>query len=276
MATIRLIWARLSLFHFYLINYSVKILKSMNKKNFGNLRYSDFQSMALDPSLSLSEKIGFPDQYREGHELEIYRDIRSKLTNLEKPNSLVLDIGPGCSILPKLLIEDCEKLNQSIFLIDSKEMLSHLPDSKNIHKVIGPYPDCYNSLIEWQQKCDVILCYSVLHYIFTEQNFWQFLDYSLKLLAPGGQMLIGDIPNVSKRKRFFSSDNGIKFHQKFTASAEVPLVDFMAVEDGKIDDAVMLGIIMRIRTQGFDAYWVPQSQNLPMANRREDILIFKP
>src|SRR5256885_8167314 len=28
--------------------------------------------------------------------------------------------------------------------------------------------------------------------------------------------LIGDIPNVSQRKRFFSSPAGIKFHQEFT------------------------------------------------------------
>jgi hypothetical protein len=53
-------------------------------------------------------------------------------------------------------------------------------------------------------------------------------------------------------------------------------VDFRAVEANKIDDAVILGVIMRARAQGCDAYWLPQGEALPMANRREDVLIIKP
>lgn len=89
-------------------------------------------------------------------------------------------------------------------------------------------------------------------------------------------MLIGDIPNISKRKRFFSSENGISFHQNFTGTSEVPEVNFLQIEDDKIDDAVLLGLIMRVRAQGFDAYWLPQHGGLPMSNRREDILISRP
>jgi hypothetical protein len=109
-----------------------------------------------------------------------------------------------------------------------------------------------------------------------EASFWRFIDSSLELLAPGGQMLIGDIPNVSKRKRFFASDAGVKFHREFMQTPDRPSVDFRAVETDKIDDAVILGVIMRARAQGCDAYWLPQPGTLPMANRREDILIVKP
>ena len=44
----------------------------------------------------------------------------------------------------------------------------------------------------------------------------------------------------------------------------------------KIDDAVVFSILGRARAAGFDAYVVPQAPDLPMANRREDILIMSP
>jgi hypothetical protein len=151
-----------------------------------------------------------------------------------------------------------------------------LPEAAGVTKVPGFYPGCEEALDAWKGKFDAILCYSVFHYVFVEANFWKFLDYSIQLLAEGGQMLIGDIPNVSKRKRFFASDTGIRFHQAFMKTTDEPRVDFRAVESNKIDDAVILGVIMRARAQGCDAYWLPQSPTLPMANRREDVLIVKP
>lgn len=43
-----------------------------------------------------------------------------------------------------------------------------------------------------------------------------------------------------------------------------------------IDDAVVLSLVSRSRAAGFNAFVVPQAANLPMANRREDILILRP
>ena len=56
------------------------ILAYINK--FENLSYEKFKQMAVDPSLQPHEKVGFPDEYRKGKEPLIWRDIRSKLTNL--------------------------------------------------------------------------------------------------------------------------------------------------------------------------------------------------
>ena len=123
---------------------------------------------------------------------------------------------------------------------------------------------------------DVVLIYSVLHYVYEDQPLFGFIDAALKLLAPGGEMLIGDIPNISKRKRFFDSDAGIDFHQAYTESRQVPTPQFNVLEPNKIDDSVILSIIMHARAAGFDAYLLPQGCKLPMANRREDILIRRP
>jgi hypothetical protein len=131
-------------------------------------------------------------------------------------------------------------------------------------------------LDELQGKVDVIICYSVFHYIFEESNAWDFLDRSLSLLAPGGRFLIGDVPNISKRKRFFASETGIQHHKTVMKTNDAPVVKFNQVDVDSIDDSVVMALMMRARLAGFDAYLVPQNDELPMANRREDVLIIRP
>jgi hypothetical protein len=243
---------------------------------FSNLLFADFRSMATDESLSRYQKIGFPDSYRAGKEEAIFADIRAKLTNLDRSVKTVLDIGPGCSGLPSMIMELCREKGHRLILVDSAEMLSLLPDESFVTKIAAYYPQCEDLFEKYSGEIDTILSYSVLHYVFAESNVWDFLDRSLMLLSHGGEMLIGDVPNVSKRKRFFSSPAGIRFHQEFMNTEEVPEVVFNQVESGQIDDTVIFSLLMRARQQGFEAYVLPQSEDLPMANRREDILIRRP
>ena len=245
-------------------------------QEFSDIGFEDFRRMAQDDSLSQYEKIGFPDEYREGKEPAIFEDIQSKVHNLSATTQTVLDIGPGCSDLPRMLMDLCQRQGHKLVLVDSSEMLARLPDASFVEKVPAYYPKCDVLFAKYGGKTDVILCYSVLHYIFAESNLWKFLDRSLELLKHGGQMLIGDIPNASKRKRFFSSPAGVSFHKAFTGKNEDPPVEFKIIEHNKIDDSVILAMISRARKAGFDAYVVPQRSDLPMANRREDILITRP
>lgn len=251
-------------------------VSSSNSNPFVNIGFEDFRRLAQDPKLSKYERIGFPDNYRAGHEDDIFADIRSKLTHLDANSQLVLDIGPGCSDLPIMLIEHCRARGHRLHLIDSAEMLALLPDDNFITKTPALYPNCPETIEALYGKVDVILCYSVLHYILIDTAFFRFLDTSLSLLAPGGQMLIGDIPNISKRKRFFASDTGVRFHQEFMKTSKRPRVKFNTIEHDQIDDAVVFSLLQRARAQGFDAYVLPQGPHLPMANRREDILIVRP
>lgn len=241
-----------------------------------NFDFKEFAKMANDRKLSPNQKIGFPDSYREGYEQIIFNDILYKVNNLGAEKNIVLDIGPGCAALPRLLIEHCKNNQHELIFLDSQEMLNLLPDQKGITKIAGFYPACAEQLSPWKGRINAIICYSVLHYIFKEAAFWKFIDISLGMLSPGGQLLLGDIPNVSKRKRFFSSDNGIRFHQEFMQTMERPVVLFNRIEEDLIDDTVVMAILQRARTQGFDAYVLPQPPCLPMANRREDILIVRP
>jgi hypothetical protein len=252
-------------------------MKSEDYKRFADLTFDDFRRLAGDDALSQYERIGFPDSYREGKEEAIFEDINAKLPALtEARGKVVLDVGPGCSGLPLMLFELCRRQGHTLLLVDSAEMLARLPDEPFARKLPAYYPRCEELFAEYAGRVDVLLCYSVLHYVFAESNLWDFLDASLLLLAPGGQMLVGDVPNVSKRRRFFSSAAGVEFHQKFTQTETTPEVAFNRVERGQIDDSVVLALVARARAAGADAYVVPQRDDLPMANRREDILIRKP
>jgi hypothetical protein len=245
-------------------------------QRFEHLTYEDFRRLALEPGLSCYEKIGFPVAYREGKEEAIFQDILGKMAPLRQREKTVLDIGPGCSRLAHVIIDHCERQGHSLLLVDSAEMLGLLPDRPGLRKLPGCFPHCEPSLDAYSGKIDAVLTYSVAHYAFVEGNIFEFVDRAMMLLAPGGELLIGDIPNVSKRKRLFSSPAGIAYHQQFVGRNEQPTVHFNQPEPGKFDDAVILALLGRARLAGFDSYLLPQGADLPMQNRREDLLIRKP
>ena len=250
---------------------------AVSPEKFQNLDFDAFKKLAKDETLSPHEKIGFPDSYRAGREAAIFDDIRAKLTNLDKSGQTIVDIGAGCGALAFLLIEHCLKNRNKLVLIDSEEMLAHLPNDENLIKVAAYYPkDCRTFLEEYAGRADAVLTYSVLHYVFDAGDLFGFLDATLGLLAVGGECLIGDVPNVSKRKRFFSSPTGRAFHKDFMNTADEPTVEFNRIEANQIDDAVLTALMSRARLAGFDAYVLPQADNLPMANRREDVFIKRP
>ena len=244
---------------------------------FTRLNFARFRAQARDPALSQHEKIGFPDGYRAGYGPAIFADIRARLPALDRTGSVVVDIGPGCSDLPKLLISLCVTQGHELTLVNSQEMLSLLPDAPILNKVAGEFPACRAALESTVGRVDALICYSVLQYVFTDGNLFDFLDTAMTLLAPGGRMLLGDIPNASRRRRFLASAAGLAHHRAYTGDpTAVPDVQFNTPVAGEIDDAVVLGILARVRSAGLDAWVVPQSPLLPMANRREDILIQKP
>jgi len=244
----------------------------MNPKRKMELTFEDFKELATNPNLSESQKIGFPDSYRKGLSQLILSDIYTKLPIDSTQNKIIIDIGSGCGELTIELIETCYKNNHKLVLIDSEEMLSNLPDSPGVIKICGKFPFKNDELVNYLGKADYVLCYSVLFYIFAYDNLYHFLHEALNLLKPNGRLLIGDIPNIDKRERFLKSEEGKKFLQNNDTISGSTAHDNL---DQKMDDSIVMAIIARMRRFGSEAYLMPQSDNLPMANRREDILVIK-
>jgi 2-polyprenyl-3-methyl-5-hydroxy-6-metoxy-1,4-benzoquinol methylase len=248
------------------------------KKNELNLTkkrmtFEVFKEMASEYTLSKYEKIGFPDSYREGYENKIFENIKAIL-KLDRKDLTFFDIGCGCSDLPNMIINHALQNDHNLYLIDSKEMLDQLHDEKNIFKLSAKFPNEID-LENYVNSVDVILVYSVLQHIILDMNPFYFLDKAVALLKDGGRLLIGDIPNISKRNRFFASENGLKFHQEFTKSDTKPSYEFNTLIEEKADDSLIFAILMRYRNAGFETYLLEQPTSLPLANRREDILIVR-
>lgn len=243
-----------------------------------SLDYEKFKALARNKHISPEEKIGFPQSYRKGFEGFILKDISHKLQGLTKSGGSFFDIGCGSSLLTSKLLDLLDKKNIQVYLNDSEEVLSLIDTNVKFTKVVGKFPEVIQNLNAniIPEAFDYILCYSVIHYIFVEMNIFEFVDAILEILKPGGIALIGDIPNISKRKRFFSSNNGKEYHKEFTKTDSDPTLKYFNIERKKIDDSVLDGIVQRARAAGYNAYVLPQAPNLPMSNRRDDLLIQRP
>ena len=239
------------------------------------LSFEEFQKMAKNESLSLNEKIGVPNSYRDKTESFILEDITSKVKSLNSTNKSILDIGSGCSLLTQLLIEKIKQKNNELVLCDSEEMLALVPNDKSINKISGKFPYNLDKFSNYKNKFDGIIVYSVLAHVILEDSIFNFIDSSLELLKSGGELLIGDLPNISKRERFFRSEKGIKCHQEYTQSNSMPELHTGTLQKNKIDDSIIFGILQRYRNFGYETYLLPQDSRLTMSSRRDDILIVK-
>lgn len=246
-------------------------------KKLSNLSYRDFGRLAKDSELSRFEKIGFYDKFREGKEELIFRELLRLLPTLAGSSETIIDIGPGCSDLPGMLIEHCGRQQHSLVLFDNPEMLDLLPDAPFMRKLPLEFPleVSEDTMEELSGKAGAIICYSVFHYIFPVCPLHRFIDASLRLLKPGGHMLIGDIPNFDKKNRFFMSEEGIAFHRANSGDDSLPDTSHLKPHADWIDDAAIQDILMRVRSSGSEAYLLPQHPELPFAGRRDDLLIVK-
>lgn len=253
-------------------------LKTSQSIDFANvdLNYEAFRDLAQNKHLSQNERIGFPDNYRQGFVEHIVTDITQKLNLEDKPNSSFLDIGCGAGDLTSALLNICSSQDIKAVLVDSPEMLQHISETPIHSQVPGKFPDNFTAVIgEAKGGYHSILCYSVLHYIIIDHSIFDFIDAICLSLAQGGSALIGDIPNQSKRNRFFSQETGINYHKKFMQTNEPPIVEHYNIDRNTIDESVLDALIDRARANGCHGYLVPQLSTLPMHNRRDDLLIQK-
>ncbi len=239
--------------------------------------YETHQELAKNPHLSGHERVGFPNHYREGRDGFIVEDITSKLKFTDNQYGTLLDIGCGASSVTNLLLEQCHQYNIDAVLNDSPEMLANIDSKRECKKIAGKFPLVFDECMKQApQGYDMILSYSVLQLVHgSGGNIFDFLDAIMAALKTGGIALLGDIPNHSKRKRFFSTEAGIAFHQSYTKTNEIPIMQHYQIERGNISDGMLQALVSYAHAAGCDAYILPQAKNLPFANRRDDLMIQK-
>lgn len=210
------------------------------------------------------------------NEKHIPSDVISKLRISDQDD--VLDVGCGMGLNLLVMAE----IARSVTGCDHESVIAKLKEQAkqdNITFEAGNFLE-----VDFGgRRFDRILSYSVLHSLPNEDTLFAFIDKALSVLNPKGRMLLGDLANTDKKRRFMSSARGKKFakfwEEKFSQenySEAYEKWDLPKVDAVVIDDEFVVRILTHIRDKGFHAYVLDQPQNLPFGNTREDILVIGP
>lgn len=198
-------------------------------------------------------------------ETRIAADVLAKLQPL--PTSRFLDIGCG----PGLLIEAIEPHVGSYVGIDSPDQIQIARRvSRSAELVSGDFLKT-----DFAGSFDRILIYSVIHCLPDFEAVLTFVSKSVGLLAIGGRLLIGDIPNFDTKTKFLASSAGAEFHSRWSQANKVAPARSENVI-GSFTDAQVMAMIARFRLSGLLSYVLPQPPDLPFGHTREDLLIVRP
>ena len=201
-------------------------------------------------------------------------DIEPKLA-LEPEHSLLeIGCGPGNLLIPLAArVARAEGVDHPEVGARARERCR----DERIRFHDGFFPD-----VTIEGRFDRVLVYGVIHVLPDWPTLQRFVDAAAGLLAPGGRLLIGDVPNADRKRRFLGSEAGRNFDAAWkrsmseagAAAAEDPFAVFAgAAAVQTLDDESILGLLERYRGRGFHACVLPQRPELPFGHTREDILI---
>ena len=206
-------------------------------------------------------------------EKNILQDIIQKLELTPSDSLLEIGCGTGNLLIPLSFFVN------SVTGIDHPSCVAALKEryqTDNLSLIGNNFFECLDDDLGSYSR---ILVYSVLHYL-GEDEVKLFIDKAISLLHPGGKMLLGDIPNISKKQRFLSSKQGELFFEewnnKMMAIGDKDTLNVFLPKDANVaefDDSKLLLILKEIRNAGYNAYILPQPVDLPFGHTREDILI---
>ena len=233
--------------------------------------YGDLTRQAL----SMTEQAGrYPSQQES--ERRILLDVWKKLA-LE-PDDTVLDVGCGAGQLALPM----SFLVNKIVGVDHQAVLQLLQERGHFPSLVL-CPGNFLDLDFGDQKFNKILVYSVVQLLTDEAELNQFLRKATSLLSPSGRLLVGDIANVDRKRRFQDSEAGRGFEIEWSrANGSSSSVDASQLTNQEVDedrivftDEVVLRTVQNIRDWGLDAFVLPQPHDLPWGNTREDILVLR-
>ncbi len=134
------------------------------------------------------------------------------------------------------------------------------------------------------ERYTAILVYSVVQSFPNLKTVYALIDKALGCLAPGGRILLGDLPNADKKSRFLETKVGAAFEKNWALEQSKNhhndkgwQILYSAGETFvKLGDSEILGFVAYIRERGYHAHILNQHHGLPFGATREDILITCP
>lgn len=210
--------------------------------------------------------------FQKQEEKNILFDIMQKMEITSDDDLLEIGCGTGSLLIPLS------------FFVNSATGVDHLNvistfktriNNNSIKLISGNFLD-----VNLKEKYSKILIYSVLHCLSDEREVIAFIEKALSYLKPGGSLIIGDIPNIDKKNRFFMTDFAKKIQkkhdQKILHMIKKREENIHLVHDKNLvtfDDILIMRIMKYFREKNFETYLVPQLSNLPFCYTREDIII---
>ena len=214
-------------------------------------------------------------KFQRNEEKKILPEIIKNL-NLNK-NDKLIDIGCGSGSITMHISKKVNTVTAVDFpkILDALKARSKKKKIKNINYISGNFLN-----LKIQKKFNKILVYSVIHYMRDLNQLKILIRKMLKITLPNGKILLGEVPNISKKKRFLNSKIGKKIDQSFKVDVErlnkkYPKSMNLNNKFISIDDKDLSSIIFYCNKLGADAYILPIENGLPFCNTRVNILIKK-
>ena len=233
--------------------------------------YGCIAEWGLDPVLQAGRF-----DFQAAAESRIIWDVVSKTS--PKADDRLLDIGAGAGLVTIPL----SFMVREVVAMDDPRVIARLRSRYCDNKISfleGNFPERLP-----EGSFDIIVAYSVLQYMPDISAVTQFALDAARLLAPGGRLLLGDLPNKDAKIRLAQSRDAEHHAQEWKEELRRSQTDFALRKSldealstvpaqGVFSDKELCDLLLALRSAGFVAYIAPQPHNLPFGLTREDILV---
>ena len=235
--------------------------------------YGDIADLDLDPVARAGRYSFQVDAMRR-----IVADILPKLA-LE-PHHQLLDIGCGTGELLIPLSYHVSKVTGLDHPNLVKKLQEKLPNDR-IELVGGGFPET-----KLEGRFDRILAYSVMQCLPTLEQATEFALEAAAMLPSGGRLLLADVPNSDRQRRFGESVTGKEFEKEWSRLRESQAAETDSqraaidrlketTQVGGMTDEQICGLLLTLRRAGYEAFILEQNPDLPFGRTREDIIVLK-
>jgi cyclopropane fatty-acyl-phospholipid synthase-like methyltransferase len=232
-----------------------------------NSQYKEYEHRASN--VHCDTQIAGRYSFQKEDERRIIPDLFKKLDIRSSDSLLEIGCGTGNLLVPLSFCVD------RAVGIDNQAAIKKLLNKDSTGSVEGVVGNFLTYDASHLGKFKKILIYGVLHCLANEKEVYHFVDKALALLDQGGMLVIGDIPNTSLKDSFIKSETGKEFSKQWQRRMESDATkDFeSSVTPYIFDDENIFNMMGHIKKQGYKAYLLPQSPDLPFGHTREDIVV---